>query len=234
MSIDAFSKVTHCIFDMDGLLLNTEHLYTKAYNRVTNRYGKEFTWDHKAQIMGLKTKEVSGHVIKMLELPDITADEFNQELTKSYQELFPHTDSMPGAVRLLKHLKKHNIPIALATSSDRENYELKTQRWHDLFKVFHHIVIGGSDPEIKHGKPKPDIFLIAAKRFPDNPDPSKCLVFEDAPNGVKAALNAGMQVVMVPDPMLPKSYSETSGATLVVDSLEKFQPEKFGLPSYAT
>lgn len=78
-----------------------------------------------------------------------------------------------GAVRLLNHLKEHNIPIALATGSDRENYELKTQRWHDLFKVFHHILIGGSDPEIKHGKPEPDIFLAAAKRFPDNPDPSK-------------------------------------------------------------
>ncbi|XP_077258938.1 pseudouridine-5'-phosphatase [Temnothorax americanus] len=231
MSVDAYNKVTHCIFDMDGLLLDTEYLYTKAFNRITNRYGKEFTWEHKAQIMGSKSKDVAVYIVKMLELP-LTSDEFRQEITGIYQELFPRTNPMPGAVRLLTHLKENNIPIALATGSDRENYELKTRHWHDLFELFHHRVLGGSDPEIARGKPEPDIFLVAAKRFPDNPDPSKCLVFEDAPNGVKAALNAGMQVVMVPDPMLPKRY--TSEPTLVLDSLEKFQPEKFGLPPYVT
>ncbi|KAG5343555.1 HDHD1 phosphatase, partial [Acromyrmex charruanus] len=229
MSVDIYNKVTHCIFDMDGLLLNTEHLYTKAFNRITNRYDKEFTWEHKAQTMGFKTKDVAEYVVETLELP-LTKDEFKKEIVGIYQELFPHTNPMPGAVRLLKHLKKNNIPIALATSSDQENYELKTSRWHDLFELFHHKVLGGSDPEVVHGKPEPDIFFIAAKRFSNNPDPSKCLVFEDAPNGVKAALSAGMQVVMVPDPMLPKRY--TTEATLVLDSLEKFEPEKFGLPPY--
>ena len=73
----------------------------------------------------------------------------------------------------MKHLKENNIPIALATSSDRKNYELKTSHWHDLFEFFHHKVLGGSDPEVVHGKPEPDIFIIAAKRFPDNPNPLK-------------------------------------------------------------
>ncbi|XP_011707194.1 PREDICTED: pseudouridine-5'-phosphatase-like [Wasmannia auropunctata] len=231
MSVDTCNKVTHCIFDMDGLLLDTEYLYTKAFNRITNRYGKEWTWEHKAHTMGFKTKNVAGYAVKTLELP-LTADEFMQEITGIFQELFPQANPMPGAVRLLKHLKESNVPIALATSSDRGNYELKTRRWRDLFDLFHHKVLGGSDPEVARGKPEPDIFFVAAKRFPDNPDPSKCLVFEDAPNGVKAALKAGMQVVMVPDPMLPKQY--TSEATLVLDSLEKFQPEKFGLPPYVT
>ncbi|CAL1684689.1 unnamed protein product [Lasius platythorax] len=231
MPVDAYNKITHCIFDMDGLLLDTEHLYTKAFNRITNRYGKEFTWEHKAHLMGFKTKDAAGYVVEELALP-LTVEEFKREIIGIYQELFPHTSPMPGAVRLLKHLKENNIPIALATSSDRENYELKTGHLRDLFELFHHRVIGGSDPEIAHGKPEPDIFLTAAKRFRDNPDPSKCLVFEDAPNGVKAALNAGMQVVMVPDPMLPKRY--TSEATLVLNSLEDFQPEKFGLSPYVT
>ncbi|XP_028049968.1 pseudouridine-5'-phosphatase isoform X2 [Monomorium pharaonis] len=229
MCVDLYNKVTHCIFDMDGLLLDTEHMYLKAFNRITNRYGKEFTWEHKAQTMGFKTKNVADYAVKTLELP-LTTDEFKQEIIGIYQKLFPHTEPMPGAIRLVKHLKENNIPIALATSSDRENYELKTKRWHDFFELFHHKVLGGSDSEVTHGKPKPDIFLIAAKRFPNNPDPSKCLVFEDSPNGVKAALNAGMQVVMVPDPMLPKRF--TNEATLVLDSLENFQPEKFGLPPY--
>lgn len=230
MSQNQYKDVTHCIFDMDGLLLNTELIYTKAFNHITNRYGKEFTWEHKAKTMGFKTKDVAQAVVEMLSLP-ITAEEFENEVVKLYQELFPSANMMPGAEQLLKHLKQNNIPIALATSSNKENFELKTQRWKHIFDLFSHKVLGGSDSEVTNGKPAPDIFLIAAKRFSDNPDPSKCLVFEDAPNGVKAALTAGMQVVMVPDPMLPKNYIKNP--TLILNSLEKFQPELFGLPPYS-
>lgn len=74
---------------------------------------------------------------------------------------------------MLQHLKQNNIPIALATSSNKENFELKTQRWKNIFDLFNHKVLGGSDPDVINGKPAPDIFLIAAKRFIDNPDPSK-------------------------------------------------------------
>ena len=230
MSGKQYKTVTHCIFDMDGLLLDTELHYSKAYNRIANRYGKEFTWEHKAQTMGFKTGAVAKAIVEMLSLP-ITAEEFEEEVVKIYQELFPTANLMPGAERLLRHLKENNIPIALATSSNKENFELKTQRWTDVFSLFHHKVLGGSDSDIVHGKPAPDIFLAAARRFPDNPDPSKCLAFEDAPNGVKSALNAGMQVVMVPDPMLPKHCIENP--TLVINSLEDFQPEMFGLPPFS-
>ncbi|KZC05168.1 Pseudouridine-5'-monophosphatase [Dufourea novaeangliae] len=179
--------------------------------------------------MGFKTMVVAQAVVDMLSLP-MTTEEFENEIVKIYQELFPTANLMPGAERLLRHLKGNNIPIALATSSNKENFKLKTQRWTEVFNLFHHKVLGSSDPDVVNGKPAPDIFLVAAKRFPDNPDPSKCLVFEDAPNGVKAALSAGMQVVMVPDPMLPKSYIENP--TLIINSLEEFKPEMFGLPPF--
>ena len=160
-----------------------------------------------------------------------------------------------GAERILRHFTKNNVPIALATSSTESSYELKTRNSKDVFALFHHRVLGGSDPEVKNGKPSPDIFLVAAKRFTDNPEPAsvrwgrirghshflrplqlkfafvfQCLVFEDAPNGVQAAVNAGMQVVMVPDERLPKSF--TGKATMVIDSLLDFEPEKFGLPPF--
>ena len=78
-----------------------------------------------------------------------------------------------GAERLLRHLHSKGVPIALATSSSRENYELKTQRHKHVFELFHHIVTGSSDPEVKKGKPAPDIFLICASRFPSPaPQPS--------------------------------------------------------------
>ncbi|XP_031831144.1 pseudouridine-5'-phosphatase isoform X2 [Nomia melanderi] len=209
----------------------TELLYSKAFNHITNRYGKEFTWEHKGKIMGMKTNASAQAVLEMLSIP-LTVEEFGAELLQLYQELFPTANLMPGAERLLRHLKENKIPIALATSSNKENFELKTQRWTEIFNLFDHKVLGSSDPEVVNGKPAPDIFLIAAKRFSDNPEPSKCLVFEDAPNGVEAALNAGMQVVMVPDPLLPKHYIKNP--TLIINSLEEFKPEMFGLPPFKT
>lgn len=179
--------------------------------------------------MGLKTNAVAQAVVHLLELP-ITPDEFENEIILLYHELFPTANLLPGAERLLKHFKAHNIPIALATSSNQENFQLKITKWAQIFDMFDHKVLGGSDPEVALGKPEPDIFRVAASRFADKPDPSMCLVFEDAPNGVKAALAAGMQVIMIPDPMLPKEYIQNP--TLVLNSLEDFQPELFGLPPY--
>lgn len=86
-----------------------------------------------------------------------------------------------GAERLLRHLKANNVPIALATSSSLESYELKTKNWKELFDLFHHRVLGGSDPDVKNGKPSPDIFLVAASRFADNPDPSTVRRFSFTP-----------------------------------------------------
>ena len=78
-----------------------------------------------------------------------------------------------GAERLLRHLHSKGVPIALATSSSRENYELKTQRHAPIFQLFNHIVTGSSDPDVKRGKPAPDIFLVCASRFPQpTPQPA--------------------------------------------------------------
>ncbi|XP_043498722.1 pseudouridine-5'-phosphatase-like [Polistes fuscatus] len=229
MAANNYKKVTHCIFDMDGLLLDTETLYSQAFNQISQKYGKDYTWEHKIKIMGFKSSEAAKTIVEMLELP-ISGPEFERQLSDIYVEIFPKCNLMPGAERLLKHLKNNNVPIALATSSSKSTGDIKTQRWEHIFDLFHHRVYGGTDPEVKKGKPNPDIFLIAAQRFPDKPEPSKCLVFEDSPNGVEAAVAAGMQVIMVPDPMLDEKYFK--GATIVLKSLEDFRPELFGLPPY--
>jgi len=76
-----------------------------------------------------------------------------------------------GAERLLRHLHTNGIPIALATSSGDESVAIKTANYKELFSLFHHKVMGSSDPDVINGKPAPDIFLVAASRFEDKPKP---------------------------------------------------------------
>lgn len=73
----------------------------------------------------------------------------------------------------MRHLKKNKVPFAIATSSTKKSFDLKTSQHKSLFSLFDHIVCGGSDPEVKNGKPAPDIFLTCASRFPDQPHPNK-------------------------------------------------------------
>ncbi|XP_006341286.1 (DL)-glycerol-3-phosphatase 2, partial [Solanum tuberosum] len=133
-----------------------------------------------------------------------------------------------GASRLIHHLHENGIPICVATGTHTRHFDLKTQRHSELFSLMHHIV-RGDDPEVKQGKPSPDIFLAAANRFEGGPvDPQIILVFEDAPSGVLAAKNAGMSVVMVPDARLDSSYHQV--ADQVLNSLLDFSPDDWGLP----
>ena len=87
--------------------------------------------------------------------------------------------------RLIRHFHALNIPIAVATSSSTSTLAEKTKNHRELFDLFHHVVTG-SHPDLKNGKPAPDIFLLCASMFDPAPDPAQCLVFEDAPNGIQA------------------------------------------------
>ena len=135
-----------------------------------------------------------------------------------------------GVEKLVRHLHKHKIPIAVATGSSASQYKIKTSNHKDLFQLFSHTV-KSDDPELKHSKPAPDIFQLAAARFHAPPtSPRHVLVLEDAPNGVTAARAAGMNVVMVPDKRVDKS--KCSQAHLVLDSLEEFDPTAWGFPPF--
>ncbi|XP_047537474.1 pseudouridine-5'-phosphatase-like [Vanessa atalanta] len=224
-----YKKVTHVLFDLDGLLIDSEKLYTEAFETVCAKYGKTFTWEIKSTLLGFQGYECADKIIETLNLP-LTRDEFMDECQKVYEKIFVNVQLMPGAQKLVDHLHSKGVPIALATSSSENSIEMKMQNHKSFLKYFHHLTMGSSDPEVTKGKPDPIIFLVCASRFPDKPKPENCLVFEDAVNGVKAACAANMQVVAVPDPRIDKE--QLRNATLVLNSLEEFKPELFGLPSY--
>ena len=165
---DPKASVTHVIFDMDGLLLATEELYTEAANLVAEKYSKakpakKVTWDLKVKQMGLQKEELSKIMVDQLEL-SCTPEQYLEETYKLHLQLFPNVQLLPGVKRFIEHLHREKVPIAVATSSSKEYFELKTQNHLDLFGLFCHIVTGHSDPEVINGKPHPDINLICAKR----------------------------------------------------------------------
>lgn len=226
--------VTHIIFDVDGLLVDSEKYYSEAISEVASRYGKTFDYQIKLDMMG--TKPIEGAIICLEKLGlagQIKPEEFVTEYETVMKRSCHKIKLMPGAERLIKHLSSKNIPIAIATGSAQSGFERKTGHIGEILrKPFLHHVFAGSDPEVKRGKPFPDVFQVAAKRFKDAPtDMGKVLVFEDAVNGVKAALAAQMQVVFVPDKRLDVS-SVAVKPTQLLDSLEHFKPELFGLPPF--
>lgn len=175
---------------MDGLLLDTEFIYEKSVRKICESFGEDYRFDVRIKVMGTTEQNTAQTVIDELKLP-ITVPEFLHRLDDLVRVEFEHLNLMKGAERLIRHLHESNVKFCLATSSGKEMAKIKMSSHSELFKLFSHYVMGSTDPEVRHGKPAPDIFLIAAARFEDKPDPSKCLVFEDSPNGIKSAIAAG-------------------------------------------
>lgn len=204
---------SHVIFDLDGTLLDTEPFYTDATQAIAGRYGKVFDWNIKRLVIGGQASESARIVIEQLGLP-MTPKEFLDERAVVMRELCRNTPEKPGARALVLALHARGVPLGIGTSSDQELCSLKLAP-HAFADCFHTIVCG-NDPAVKRAKPAPDIFLVAAERM--SAAPRSCLVFEDTPKGVEAALAAGMQVIAVPDPQM--RGERYAGAVAVVESLE--------------
>ncbi len=212
----------HVIFDMDGVLLDTELIYTEVTQDIVGRWGKTYDWSIKSHMVGRPSIESARYLVKTLELP-ITPEQYLEEREVVFQTRMPEAKPMPGAVDLVRALSEQGVPMAVATSSHRDMFDLKTRRHQDWFSLFDRIILG-DDPRVERGKPAPDIFLLAAAEL--GAEPATCVVFEDAPAGVDAALAAGMLVVGLPDPGLDAGL--LAHAHHVTQSLEQISPSAIG------
>ncbi|MDE7195185.1 MAG: HAD family phosphatase [Oscillospiraceae bacterium] len=182
------------IFDLDGLILDTEKLLVKFWCQAANEAGFPMQTEHALHIRSL------GRKFAIPYLSEIFGPEFDYMKIRSRRmELMAEhirehgLEKKPGLEELLSYLQRNRIPAAVATATDKNRAEEYLQQT-GLLHYFSNIVCATM---VENGKPKPDIYLFAAARL--GLKPQECMALEDSPNGIYAASSAGCVTVMVPD-----------------------------------
>uniref|UniRef100_A0A0D6R5V9 riboflavin kinase n=1 Tax=Araucaria cunninghamii TaxID=56994 RepID=A0A0D6R5V9_ARACU len=215
---------THVILDMDGTLLNTESVVEEVLKDYLVNCGKQWDGRGEANRLGKQPLEAAAAIIDDYQL-SCSPEQFMADISPLFDEMWSKVKPLPGAVRLINHLKSHGVKMALASNSPRKNIEAKLSYQHGWKESFS-VVIAGD--EVKEGKPSPEIFLEAAKKL--QAKPLSCLVIEDSLPGVRAAKAAGMEVVAVPS--IPKCAHLYTEADTVLSCLFDLQPQQWGLPAF--
>jgi len=199
------------IFDMDGLLLDSEPLYRGTWKAAASSLGFPIDDVLYERFVGRGNAESEG-ILREHFGEAFPLDEFRSRWSGDFHERVSTIARKPGAIELLAALEKRAIPKALATSSPRV---LALRCLGDLASRFNALVFGD---EVSHSKPAPDLFFLAAQRL--GIEAVDCLVLEDSEAGVRAARAAGMDVIMVPD-LVPPSTEIASMATRVCKTLHE-------------
>jgi len=212
-----------CLFDLDGLLLDTEPLHGQAWQQAASHFGRSLSAAELLSLRGRTRLDCAAQVRAWLAeslgepaaVPSIAALlAVRQPIAEA---LLVQARPIPGAPELLSWCERQGLPMALATSSSRSAVDLKTAPHGWLQRI--RVRVHGDDPALRRGKPAPDVFLLAAERLGVNPH--DCWAFEDSPAGAQAALAAHCRVhVLPPDHLeaadLPQIYP---GVTLFLSSL---------------
>jgi len=192
------------IFDLDGLMINSEDLSLAAWHQILLPYGKRLTDEDYSILIGMDSQASASHIIRVTGVPlaweALAREHWERLLTLIDRELSPK----PGLLALVDDLVKRGYPLAVASNSPIDYVEraLTTIGVRGAFDC-----VVGRD-HVAHGKPAPDVYLAAAAGL--GADPPRCLALEDSPAGMQAALAAGMRCVVVPNEHLPNA--DFSGA----------------------
>lgn len=209
------------IFDMDGLLIDTEPYWQETERKVFSEYGIHITEEMQHATFGLRTDEQIEYWYnyKPWENADLKEVEnrYNQIIQLYFEE---NAELMEGAEYILDFFSKKNIKMALASSSNMKLIETFVDRFNfrDRFEFLY------SAENEKYGKPHPAVYIASARK--GNVYPTKCLAFEDSLNGVIAGKAAKMKVVSVPDKK-HYNYPGYGVADLKLESLLNFREEDF-------
>lgn len=207
------------IFDMDGLLLDTEKIAYKVFQEIVSQYDLEIDLDTYANFVGLTKKDfsiaVQDEFVGLKNVQKIV-DYFYLKVKKELSISIP--DIKEGALQSIHYLKKRKIPIAVATSTYNEQ-AIQLLKKTNLRKYFDVVVTGDM---VSKSKPAPDIFFEAIKQL--KVSNQNTLILEDSANGIRAAHATGAQSILIPDIKIPSKQVQ-SLATKIYSSLIDFNKD---------
>lgn len=197
-----------CLFDLDGLLLDTEPLHGQAWRQAAAAFALQLGDDNLMQLRGRRRQDNSEQVRRWI-AAEGRRPPSNEQLLAVQQpiarRLLARAPAMPGAQQLVERCTTLGVAMALVTSSSRASLALKSAPHPWLDAIGERVL--GDDPELAAGKPAPDPFLLAARRL--GVKPQQCWAFEDSPAGARSAAAAGCHVhVLVPAGLEPGELME--------------------------
>jgi HAD superfamily hydrolase (TIGR01509 family) len=203
------------VFDLDGVLVDSEQVWDEARKQVVAEHGGTWTESATRDMLGMSSKEWPVYLIEQLGVP-LTAEEINdavvQAMLDGYNE---HLPLLPGAQEAIERLGR-DFTLGLASSSNRPVIDLVLDR----MGVTERFKATVSSEEVARGKPAPDVYLEALRRL----NVTHAAAIEDSENGIKSAHAAGLRVLAIPNPHFPPAQDALDLADLVLDDLDAVSP----------
>jgi HAD superfamily hydrolase (TIGR01509 family) len=206
------------VFDLDGLLVDSEHVWDEARRELARERGGRWTETATRDMMGMSSLEWSRYmheVIGVADAPEEISAQVVRRLERIYRDELPLFD---GAVEAVERLAVR-WPLGLASSSNRELIDLVLE----LSGTGRSFRATASSEEVPRGKPAPDVYLEAARRLDVSPE--DCAAIEDSENGIRSARAAGMRVLAIPNPLYPPGDEALAAADAVLGSLAELTPD---------
>lgn len=209
------------IFDLDGVLLDSEQLWNQSKEAFVRASGGHWSDDAPDAMIGMSSPEWASYMHDTLGVP-LPPEEINRGVVARMEERYRSAlPLLPGAVEAVRGLAAH-WPEALASSANREIIDLVLEL-SGLGDAFAATV---SSEEVARGKPAPDVYLEAARRL--GVEPASSVAIEDSSNGLRSATAAGMRTIAVPNQHYPPSQEALALAATTITTLHELTPELVG------
>ncbi|NNC94827.1 MAG: beta-phosphoglucomutase [Chitinophagales bacterium] len=207
------TDIKACIFDLDGVIVDTAHFHFLGWKRLADELNIPFTEEENEKLKGVPRMESLAHILGLgnIELPESEKRDLairKNEWYKEYIKGMDPDDILPGVTSFIDELHASNIQVAIASSSKNAGTVVDKINYRDKIQA---LVDGNM---VKKGKPDPELFLLAASML--NVDPHFCVVFEDAYSGIEAALKAEMRNIGIGEP------EYLNNADFVIPGFSKF------------